>query len=90
MNISSVSDAVAAAKYLLDKGVLCQKCGLELVSLVNEYYKVCAGCRPKHGEFKEVRCENVFDRSLCEALRSYVLQKQDSGAKVLGEGGQDG
>lgn len=72
MKICSVADAVAAAKYLTDKGCLCQKCGLRLVTHVNQFHQVCKDCLPPHGEFKEVTGANVFERSLCEALREYA------------------
>lgn len=77
VKICNVADAVAAAKYLTDRGVLCEKCGLNRVAYVNQFHQVCEGCLPPHGEFKEVKGENVFERALCDALRVFAKAEDE-------------
>lgn len=82
MKISSVTDAVNAARYLHERKTLCEKCCLNLGTLVNQYMVVCQSCRPKHGEYTERKVESELDKELCRALREYT---QASGGPVPGE-----
>lgn len=84
MVITGVADAIAAMDYLHRRKLLCDRCGIRVAEIHNALHSRCHGCRPPHGEFKEVSHANEFERRLCDAVRDWVNSDSGSGEAEAG------
>lgn len=72
MRINSVADALAAMDYLHKRELLCERCAIQLATVANPNHAYCDGCRPAHGEYRNITAPNRLEQGLCEAVRVWL------------------
>lgn len=85
--ILSITDAVAVMEYLHRRQLLCDHCGVRLVTKFNQFHRRCDGCVSPHGEYSKAKAPNDLEKCIVQALQDWTGTNDGSGDGGRSDGG---